>query len=170
MEQSEKYDNFPLWIVLLSNLLSLSICGLGFAIMFRLGWIAAIIYLAYILVLEYRLVKNHCTNCFYWGKICGFGNGKISSWFFKKGDISQFCLHEMTWNEMIPDMLVSLIPFVTGIVLLIIHFDIKYLIGVILLIVLSTFGNGFIRGNFACKYCRQKEMGCPVDKLFNKGK
>jgi len=170
MIEIKKYDNYPLWIVILSNTVSISIYGLGFMIMTRLGWIISILYLIYILILEYKLIRNHCINCFYWGKTCGFGKGRISSWFFKKGDISKFCANEMSWKDMIPDLLVSLVPFITGIVLMIIKFDYIILIALILLMLLSTIGNGFIRGTLTCRYCKQKELGCPADKLFNKDK
>jgi hypothetical protein len=168
MIESNKYDNYPWWIVILSNIVSLSIYGLGFMIMIRLGWIISIFYLIYILILEYRLMRNHCVNCFYWGKTCGFVKGRISSWFFKKGDISKFCSYEISWKDMIPDLLVSFIPFIAGIVLMIVKFDYLILITLLLLIFLTTTGNGFIRRKLTCRYCKQKELGCPADKLFNK--
>jgi len=136
--------------------------------MFQASRIISIFYLIYILALEYRLLKYHCTTCFYWGKVCGFGKGRISSWFFLKGDISKICSNEMSWKDMIPDLLVSLFPFVTGIVLLVFEFDYTILIILILFMFLTTVGNGFIRGKLTCRYCKQKELGCPADKLFNK--
>ncbi|OFX89946.1 MAG: hypothetical protein A2W99_08715 [Bacteroidetes bacterium GWF2_33_16] len=168
MNPSEKYDNYPFWIVLLSNLHSLLMYGLGFLVMLKLGLIPAIGYIVFVLILEIRIIKNHCVDCYYWGKICGFGKGKISALFFRKGDISKFCLHEMTWKNMIPDMLVSVTPIIAGVILLCIDFDIKYLIFIILIIALTTFGNGFIRGKLTCKFCKQREIGCSADKLFNK--
>jgi hypothetical protein len=74
----------------------------------------------------------------------------------------------MTWKDMIPDLLISLIPLITGIVLLIIKIDFFLLFAVILLIVLTTIGNGFVRGRLTCKYCKQRESGCPAEKLFSK--
>jgi hypothetical protein len=168
MNPAEKYDNYPFWIVLLSNSQSLLIYGLGFLIMLKLGWFPALAYLAFVLILEIRIIKNHCVDCYYWGKICGFGKGKISALLFKKGDMSNFCSYEMTWKDMIPDLLVSLIPFITGVVLLFIDFELLILIFILLLFALTTFGNGFIRGNLTCKYCKQRELGCPADRLFNK--
>jgi hypothetical protein len=164
------YENYPFWIVILSNSVLFIIYGLGVFIMLQASWIMAIIYLLYILVLEFRLIKNHCINCYYWGKLCGFGQGKLSSWIFKRGDASRFCSKEMKWKDMIPDLLVSLIPLITGIIVMIIKFDLIILIAAILLVLFSTFGNGIIRGSFTCKYCKQKELGCPADKLFNKDK
>ena len=164
----KRYKNYPIWVVILSNLVSLAIYGLGFVIIFRLGLILSIFYLIYILIFEYRLIRYHCINCFYWGKTCGFGKGRLSSWFFKKGDISRFCIKEMTLKDMIPDILISLIPLVIGITLLIAKFDFILLFTLLLILILTTIGNGFIRGTLTCKYCKQREIGCPADRLFSK--
>jgi len=168
MEITKTHDNFPVWLVILSNLVSILIYSSGFIITFRLGWIAAVLYLVFILAIEYRLISNHCVNCYYWGKTCGFGKGRLSSLFFKKGDPAKFCMNEMSWKDMIPDLLVSLVPFIIGIVLMIIKFDFTLLIATIVLIALTTIGNGFIRGNLTCRYCKQRESGCPAEKLFSK--
>ncbi|HEY5125189.1 MAG TPA: hypothetical protein VIK14_15780 [Ignavibacteria bacterium] len=134
----------------------------------RLRWIAAVLYLVFILALEYRLISKHCVNCYYWGKTCGFGKGRLSSLFFKRNDPSKFYENKMSWKDMIPDLLVSLVPLIIGIVLMIIKFDFILLFAAIILIVLTTSGNGFIRGNLTCSYCKQRELGCPAEKLFNK--
>jgi hypothetical protein len=162
------YENYPVWVVIISNMVSLSIYGLGFLIMIQFGLIIAVLYLLYVLILEGRVIKYHCVNCFYYGKTCGFGKGRISAMFFKKGDVLKFCDREMSWKEMIPDLLIALIPFVAGIYFLITDYNVILLINIILLLFLSTFGNGFIRSKLACRYCKQREIGCPADKLFNK--
>jgi hypothetical protein len=107
-------------------------------------------------------------DCYYFGKTCGFGKGRISALFFKKGDVSKFCSQPMTWKDMIPDMLVMLLPVLSGIVLIILHFNLFILLSIIGLVILATFGNSYIRGSLTCKYCKQKELGCPADQLFNK--
>jgi len=168
METSKNHENYPKWIVLLSNLVSLAIFALGFFILMRLSIIASFAYLLFVLVQEYRLISKHCVNCYYWGKTCGFGQGRVSAIFFKKGDTSKFCEKDITWKDLIPDLLISLIPIVVGIVLLIVKFDINILIAIVLLAFLSTSANGFVRGQLTCKYCKQRELGCPAEKLFNK--
>lgn len=168
MKANDKFENYPIWMVILSNLVSLAIYGLGFFIIWGLGWVFACLYVLYIFVLEYRLIKNHCTNCYYWGKTCGFGKGRLSSWAFKKGNQSKFCTMDISWKSMIPDLLVSLIPTIIGVILLFIEFDLILLFALLLLIVLSTTGNAFIRGAFTCKYCKQRDLGCPAEQLFNK--
>lgn len=169
METVHRYEKFPLWIVLLSNLNTWITYLIGFFIISRLGWIYSLLYLFFVLVLEYRLIRNHCVHCYYWGKTCGFGKGSISSLFFRKGNSARFCITEMSWKAMIPDLLVVLLPVVTGITLVIVAFDIFLLSAVIVLIALTTFGNGFIRGKLTCRHCKQRELGCSAERLFNKG-
>lgn len=170
MDASHRYENFPGGIVLVSNAVSLGIDILGFLILVRAGLLFAVLYLIYILILEYRLLRYSCTNCYYWGKVCGFGKGKISSWLFTKGDNSKFCLKQITWKSMIPDLLVSLIPFVAGIILLIREFSVDLLLMLLILMLLTTQGNAYIRGKLTCRHCRQQELGCPADLLFKKEK
>jgi hypothetical protein len=168
LNKINRFDNYPLLIVFASNTVSLLIYAAGLLITFSLHWVVFVLYLIYILSLELRLLKFHCTNCYYWGKMCGFGRGKVSSWIFKNGDNSKFCLNEMSWKDMIPDLLVPLVPVVIGIVLMIIDFDILILISVAVILLLATIGNSIIRSSMTCKLCRQQELGCPADKLFNK--
>ncbi len=170
MEQTTGHENYPAWIVIISNLVSMGIYVLGFLIIYRIGLVFSILFLLYILLLELRLIGSHCTRCFYWGKVCGFGKGKISSWFFRKGDFSKFCDNEFTWIDMIPDLLITLIPLIIGIIILIIDFDLLLLFALMLLIILTTTGNAYVRGSLTCKYCKQREIGCPADSLFTKNK
>jgi hypothetical protein len=67
---------------------------------------------------------------------------------------------------MLPDFLVFLVPAVSGIILLVISFEWQLLALVAALFILSFSGNALIRGSFACKYCKQREIGCPAEKLF----
>ena len=142
--------------------------AIGFMIMHRLGLVVAFLYLIFFVIQEYRIIRYHCVDCYYFGKTCGFGKGRISAMFFMKGSADKFCSKEMSWKSMIPDMLITLIPVVTAIYLLIAKFDIIILIEIVFLIILTTAGNGFIRGQLTCKYCKQRELGCPAEKLFNK--
>ena len=78
------YENYPLWIVLFSNLVTLATYFIGAYIIYQAGLVWMLVYLIYVLVLEFRLVHGHCVNCYYYGKYCAFGRGKMSSLFFKK--------------------------------------------------------------------------------------
>lgn len=161
------YEKYPWWIVLLSNLVSLSIFFIGAYILYGLGLIFTIVYIMYCLFMEIRLLKKSCVNCYYYGKTCGFGKGRLSALFFKQGDISKFTQREMDWKDMIPDLMVSVFPLVGGIILLINNFSLLILVLMIVLVILSMAGNAFIRGYLTCSGCKQRELGCPAEKLFN---
>jgi hypothetical protein len=170
MKKEECYENYPFWTVFFSNLLSLAIFLIGGFIVYKLGIIWLSLYIILIIILELRLISSHCPDCYYYGKVCAFGMGKVSSLFFKKGNPSKFCKNKMTWKSLILDFMISLIPLIIGIILLIKSFSLILLLSVLILFFLSFFGNGMVRGKLACKYCRQKEMGCPAQKFFEKKK
>jgi len=162
------YENYPYWIVLISNLLQLSVYVIGAVIISQIGLVWIIPYVLYILFLEARLLRKSCVNCYYYGKFCSFGKGKLCSVFFRKGNPKKFVKSEITWKDIIPDFLVSLIPFFVGIVVLVLKFDWILLLFVVLLFLLSSFGNSFVRGTLACRYCKQRKIGCPAERLFSK--
>jgi len=164
------YENYPAWIIFVVNLVSIAIWVAGAFIIYQVGLIWMVLYLAFIGYLEIRLLKGHCVDCYYYGKRCANGNGKLSSLFFRKGDPKNFCKKNMTWKDIAPDFMVSVVPMVIGIAILIMGFDWLILSLVILLFVLSFPGNALVHGSLICKYCRQRELGCPAEKLFNRKK
>jgi hypothetical protein len=162
------YDKYPFRIVFISGLFSLLLYAAGAYIMFRAGWIWLLLYILYILWLEGRLLTKSCVNCYYYGKVCAFGKGKLCAVFFKQGDTKKFNEAKITWASMLPDLLVALAPVVTAIVLMVIDFSWVILVLMLVVIILTSAGNGFVRGSLACKYCRQREIGCPAVQLFDK--
>ena len=166
--RAEPFENYPCRIMIFSNFVSILIYIIGAYIIFQLGIIWLIVYLLYILWLEIRLMKRSCVNCYYYGKFCAFGKGKLSSLFFKKGNAEAFFKDKLTWKNILPDFLVSITPIIIGVVLLILHFNWLILALIVLLIILTSVGNGFVRGSLACKYCRQREIGCSAEQLFKK--
>lgn len=164
------YENYPSCMVFASNLVSIGIYILGGYVIYQLGLIWLLLYLAYIFWLEIKLLKGHCVSCYYYGKYCAFGRGKLSCLFFKKDTKKKFCNIQLKWTDLLPDFLVALIPFLVGIILLIRNFNWLVLAAVMLLFLLMSAGNGFVRGTLACKYCKQRELGCPAEKLFSKNK
>lgn len=169
-QKIKTYENFPLWVVALSNILALLIYIIGAYILYKTWVVFFALYIIYCFWVEEKVLKKSCINCYYYGKFCCFGKGKICSLLFKKSDNKNFCKKEITWFDILPDFFVFLFPFIAGIILLIIDFKWFILVLIILLTLLTSFGNAFIRGNFACKYCKQREIGCPAEKLFNKNR
>jgi len=114
------------------------------------------------------LLKKSCVHCYYYGKNCGVGRGKLCALFFKKGDPKKFIKTDITWKDLLPDLLVAFLPILFGIFYLIGNFSLIILLLIIALFLLSSLGNAMIRGHLLCPYCKQKQIGCPAEKLFNK--
>jgi len=168
LSKSISYENMPSWIVLLSNLLAVSIYAIGIYIVSRFGMLFVVLFLLYIIWVEIRLLKGSCVDCYYYDKICAFGRGKLCSLFFKKGNPKKFVEKEIKKIDLVPDFLVFIIPMAFGIILLVTDFSWTILALLIILSILSLGGNAFVRGSLACKYCKQREIGCPALKVFSK--
>jgi hypothetical protein len=162
------YENYPGGMVLLAVVFSLLIYALGAYVLFEFNFWVMVLYLVFCFFVELNVLTHSCVNCYYYGKVCCFGKGKICSLFFKKGNNKSFCKKQVSWKDMIPDMLIPIVPILAGIALLIWNFRWDILVALILLVILSSFGNSFIRGNCACKFCKQRALGCPAEQLFNK--
>ena len=127
-------------------------------------------YVAYIIIIELRLLAKSCKHCYYYGKFCAFGKGKCSALFFKKGDPEEFLKTEITMKDIIPDFLTFIFPLIGGVVILISNFSWIVVVLLVILVILGFGGNAVVRGSFACKYCKQREIGCPAERLFGKKK
>jgi hypothetical protein len=168
MQEPGCKENYPLTTVIGSNLLSLLIWGIGAYILYQFGLLWLTGYVLYILLLEFRLLSHHCVDCYYYGKTCAFGKGRLSSLFFRKGSPEQFSRMKITWKDIVPDFLGFMVPVLAGILLLVMQFSWIILVLVIVLFLLGFLGNALVRGQLACRYCKQREIGCPAMQLFNK--
>lgn len=161
------FNKYPIRIVFFSNLLSILIYTAGIIILQEFGWLYVGLFVVYLIILEIRLLRFHCPNCYYYGRVCAFGKGILSSKLFKKGNPELFACETFGFKDLIPDLLVFIIPLATGIILLILDFKWHIFITVLLLIFLNFVGNAYIRGQIACKNCTQRELGCPAEAFFN---
>lgn len=168
MESVKPYENFPFSLVLFAVLVNVSIYTLGVVILSGFGNIMAALYLLYCLGVEIHIMKMSCVDCYYYGKLCAFGRGKAAPLLFRQGNSNRFTSKCISWKELLPDMLVLLLPLVGGIVLLIIYFSWSLSMILVALLALSFGGNYIVRSRIACKYCKQRELGCPAEQLFGK--
>jgi len=166
MEEAKSYEKFPLWIVCLSNLVGVSIYIIGAFILSGFGILLAVTYLLYCLWVEICVLRGSCVDCYYYGRVCGLGKGRLCSLLFRKGDPQRFVEKETSWTKMLPDFMVFILPLAGGIVLLSGDFNWVLAAMLAILVILSFGGNALIRGSYACKYCKQREIGCPAEKLF----
>lgn len=170
MQDNETYENFPIWASFLAWSFSLSIYVLGSYILGTLYFPLAIVFIFYCLWVELRILRFSCVNCYYYGKHCGLGRGKLCSLLFKKGNPEKFNEKEISWKDLIPDFMILIFPLIGGIVFLVRDFSLLILVLMVILLMLSMGGNAMLRGSLACKYCKQKELGCKAEQLFSKGK
>ena len=164
------FENFPYWMVAVCNAVGLAIYAIGLYLMARLGIVWGVLYVAYCVWVEWRILSGSCRSCYYFGKRCGFGKGRLCSWFFNKGSEQTLCTKPFSWRDVVPDFMVPLIPLGVGITHLIRSFSWPVLLLVVTLVFLGSVGTGFVRGQVACKYCKQRELGCPAEQLFSKTK
>ena len=66
--------------------------------------------------------------------------------------------------------LVGLLPLAAGIVLLVQGWSWTLLAMLAVVLLLSTIGNCLVRGSLLCLHCKQRELGCPAQKLFAREK
>jgi hypothetical protein len=168
--RTEPFEDFPWWMVAVCNAVGLAIYAIGLYLMACLGIAWAALYAACCVWMEWRLLAGSCRSCYYYGKRCGFGKGRICSWFFAKESEQSFGKRQISWWNILPDFMVSLIPLAVGIVLLVQSFSWLVLFLVALLVILASVCTGFVRGQLACKYCKQRQLGCPAEQLFDKTK
>ena len=170
MQGPDCFENYPVTTVIASNLVPLLIWVTGAFILSRIGLPWALLYLLFVVALEFRLVSGHCRDCYYFGKTCAFGKGRLSALLFRRGSPDKFAQLKIGWKDLVPDFLVFLVPVIAGIVLLVQQFSWAILLLIIVLLLLGFAGNAFVRGHLACRFCKQREIGCPAERLFDKGK
>ncbi|MCD4730114.1 MAG: hypothetical protein K8R74_05915 [Bacteroidales bacterium] len=171
MKPSTIYDKYPLWIVAIVNILMLAVYVAGAYITFKLSLITGILYTIYIFLLEYYNIKEGCTCCCYYGKECAFGKGIIASKLFRKEDPNKFSERELSFKDLIPQILVFLIPLIIGTALLVARgFDLLILVTTIYPIFSYFCLNQIIYGKLACPHCKQGNIYCPALKFFTKNK
>jgi hypothetical protein len=168
--QNETYDRFTLNLVLLCVGVNVAIYICGAFLMSLAGMIFVILYLVYGLFLEIRLLMMSCRHCYYYGKLCAFGKGKLCALLFKKGSPDIFLTKKITCLNLVPDFLVSIIPLAVGVFYLFKDFSWLRLFLIVAMVILAFPVSGYIRKSVSCRYCRQKEAGCPAMQFFEKSK
>jgi hypothetical protein len=162
------YDSFPWLLVVICNGVGISIWVAGAYLTYALTPSLAVGYAIYCIWIEWRILSASCRRCYYYGKRCGFGKGLVCSRVLPRLPVEEFADRQVTWRDIAPDFLVSLIPLGAGVILLVRGFSWFVVSLMILIILLSSVGSGLVRGRIACKYCKQREIGCPAEKLFGR--
>ena len=170
MNQTKTYERYPLWVVILINFFTLLVYLAGGYIIFKLSVITGILYLAYLALLEFNLYRKSCVHCYYYGKRCAFGKGRVAALFFKKAEVQQFCKNKFSFKDFVPQILIILVPFIVGVALLISRgYNFLIIIAIIYPVASWIIFNPIIHGKLACPFCKQGAVCCPALSFFNKG-
>ncbi len=169
METIRTFEKFPIRLVAIAVLVNVSIYTSGAFILSGFGSIMTAVYILFCIGNEVHVMKTSCVDCWYYGKWCALGRGKLAPLFFKRGDPQRFNRKSISWKDLLPDMLVTVFPLVGGISLLIKDFSWWIVLALILLLALTFQGNYLVRTRIACAFCKQRELGCPAEQFFKKG-
>jgi len=160
--KEEIYENYPKRIIILSNLTILIGYAIGAIILARFGILVAVAYLIFCPVLTIILMKDGCNYCYYYGKWCGDGKGKIVPLFFKKRYDRDFSKMKFSNWDVFFVFLPTILPVIGAIVLLLIDFSWIMLFLLILCIVIGLVSIIVMHGAVICKNCKQGRIGCPA--------
>jgi len=160
--KEEIYENYPARVVILSNLIIILWYAIGAIILTGFNILIAVVYLFFCILLYIFLLKNGCNYCYYYGKWCGDGKGKIVPLFFKKRHDRDFSKMEFSNWDVFLVFLPMLLPVIGAIILLIINFSLVVMILLILCVVISLVSIIIMHGALICKHCKQGRIGCPA--------
>jgi len=152
---------------LAANLPSLLVAGVGAVLLARVTLWLVTPYLVYVAWAEARVLWGSCRDCSYFGGRCAFGKGWLAALLLKRGDPRRFARRKVRWVQLLPDFVIYAIPIAAGIVVLSRRSSILVLVLTIVLGIVSLAGTPLVRGSLACRYCKQRAIGCPAERLFS---
>lgn len=154
-------EEYPLASAIGQNLFFIIYFAIAFIGMFSLQIgnvpIVSIIYIVFIGIMLILVLRKHlCTHCFYYGKVCGTGWGKLAACLFKKNSGNyEFGgkLAGITW------MLAMFLPLIGMIIALMLNgFSVTIILLLVIFIILS--GANFFVHKKTCEKCKVRFI-CP---------
>ena len=84
----DRKESFPATWIVGENLLYLSTWVLAGALVWPIRWkgwpVVTLAWAALVLVVQVLLKKHNCSGCYYYGRACHLGWGKLSAWLFER--------------------------------------------------------------------------------------
>lgn len=152
--------------IILGNLLMLLWITIGTIACWFLRPLIAWIYLFFAILMVFVILRRMvCPNCYYYGKWCSMGWGKLSALFFKKGDIEDFSTSLGIKLAPITYGLLTIIPLILIIISFFKGFSIFKAV-VLILLLLVSFYSGAISRKKTCAKCKMR-MICPGTAVNN---
>jgi len=151
-------ENYPKHIIVFRWIILLIAFALGIYILLGLNDALAIIYVIYsVIALNLILPLSRCVSCFYHGKVCNTGWGKIAGYLFEKGDESKYV---DDYNYAIFLHLLWVVPLLVAFLQLVRKRNILAL-SIFLIYIFILFVEKIILKKMCCKRCHQREF-CPA--------
>ena len=151
-------ENYPKYIIVIRWIVLSIAFALGIYILLGLHNMLAIIYIIYsVITLTLILPLSRCVSCFYYGKFCNTGWGKIAAYLFKKGDESKYVEH---YNYAIFLHLLWLIPLLVALLQLVRQRDL-FALSIFAIYLFILFVEKIILKKLCCKRCHLREF-CPA--------
>ncbi|MEW6103318.1 MAG: hypothetical protein AB1630_05805 [bacterium] len=160
-DQNQYYENYPATIIILRNIFEIVIWGIGVLLLVKFGKWVVISYLIYSALMVAWIMRFRCKYCYYYGKTCTIGYGKVASMFFDRGDNEEF---PKKIKYIIPAILTWILPVIGGVFLLIRNFSVIILILVVVFIVFRFVLSERVLVKYGCQFCYQNH-DCPAYQL-----
>lgn len=157
-------EEFPKSNIILGNLAMILWIALGTIACWFLNPLLSWIYLIFAIVMVFIILRKLvCTNCYYYGKWCHIGWGKLSALLFKKGNIEDFNKGIGLKLAPITYGLLTLIPLIAILVSMYEEFTLPKITVLILILLVSVY-SGAISRKKACEKCKMRLFcsGCAV--------
>jgi asparagine N-glycosylation enzyme membrane subunit Stt3 len=151
-------EDFPKSVIIIRWVILLFAFALGIYVLFELHQMLAIVYIVYsVMALTLILTLSRCVNCFYHGRLCNTGWGKIAAYLFKKGDESKYVDR---YDYAIFLHLLWLIPLLAAALQAVRRRNILSL-AILAAYLFALFVEKIILKKLCCKRCHQKDF-CPA--------
>lgn len=159
-------EEYPKGRMIFGNIVMLLWFALGAIACWFFNPLATIFYLVFAVVMVYIVLRKLlCVNCYYYGKSCGIGWGKLSAALFKQGKIEEFNkgagqkLAPLTYGIL---MVAPLILIIYSIIQVFTYYKIVILV---LLLIVAIYSVGTSRKP-TCSKCKMRLIcpGCAVKK------
>jgi len=153
-------EEYPKPSIVLANLSIVLWIAVGTVACWFLRPLAAWVYLAAVMIMTvFVMRKLVCTNCYYYGKWCCTGWGRLSALLFSKGSIDRFRRSAGIRIAPLFYALLILVPLIMIIIALAQEYSVPKIVVLVLLLLVSIY-SGFLSIKRNCSRCKMKPI-CP---------
>lgn len=155
-------ESYPSNIVIVSNLLGVLSYAFGASILWLLSPPVAIAYIGLVVFTFILSMRFRCRFCYYYGKRCFSGMGRLAALLLAKGKAEDFGRSRNVAPAAVASFAVMLLPLAGAVAVGLSGLSRLLLALVIIYVMVAIVPGFYVRANMYCKDCRQGQMGCPA--------